>query len=211
MNQLFKVNMTRKQEHGFTLVEMMVVMSIISMLTLLMAAALISAGKQTRLQDAAKTLQSNIRKAANNAITVSPDLNNPDTPSKAWAIELTDGASSYKLVNFSGDGNSSDIIAIPNRSESPANTFSAGSGIYFDILTSELDLVFSSPFAKFKGVAGKIESREIWAEDPETKEITPRPTESGLTGSILIDVKDTEGNTITLEVDAGTGETSIIR
>lgn len=184
-----------KNKGGFTLVEMAVVMSIIAVLFTLMAFGLISAGRQTRLQDAAKTLQSNIRLAANNAISVSPDMEDPTKPAKAWYLEINNGASSYSFKDYNGSGSSSKTINLESgitvEIEEPAST-------------SKVNLVFSSPFARFTAIEGEING---WKEEGEAKEVIPQGTT--ISDDITIKLKDTSGREYKVIINPATGESSI--
>ena len=192
---------------GFTIIEMLVVLSIIAMLFTLMAFGMMPAGKQVRLQNAAKTLQANIRKAANNSIAVSPDMNDPTKPAKAWVLEINNGASDYRLLDYYGDTNP------PNQTSPLPDPINLEGGITVSVqktngspIGTPVYFVFSSPFARFTAAKNNINN---WEDNDDTGEIWPQPPGLVLDEDIMIVVKDPENREIKLIVNYKTGETSI--
>lgn len=197
-------------EEGFTLVEMTVVMSIIAIIFLFGASSMLSVGGQVRLRDAAKTLQSNIRKMANNSISVSPDTTDPTIPAKLWGISVPcgEGNTSYDIFDYHSPEDTSGVITLTKSSPKTIDleggvTISAGG------CSGNVVLLFSAPFARFNAVTNNDPS---WLVDASTKEIYPDP--SDLTNGIIseeikIILKDPKENQMTLTINYKTGETSV--
>lgn len=171
-------------------------MSIIAILFAIMATSMLSSGGQARLRDATKTVQSDIRMAANNSITVSPDLDDPTKTSKAWSLRIPGGVTgSYFIEDYYNDtsGKSSKEIILEG-----GITISAGQ-------SEDLNLVFNTPFAGFKAIDNVISGN--WTPDGDAGSIAPPGSHVG--GDMTITLRDQEDNSMSISVNNGTGEVSL--
>lgn len=203
-----------KNQKGFTLVEIMVVMTMIAIMFSLGALAMMSASRQNQVLAAAREFQSTVRQAANESITVS-NATGTSISAKAWSVAITSGAGSYNLDSYypassiPSGATSADLTKSPkiiNLQNNIQMTVSVDGASYSD--NDVLNLIFSSPFAKFNARKGTIDDLDPWdisvndeatysGGSPEIGKATV--TFSNGTASMDVDVT----------IDLGTGETSI--
>lgn len=203
-----------RREAGFTLIEMMVVMSVTAIIFSLGAFAMMSANRQNQVLAAAREFQSTVRQAANESITVS-NATGTTISAKAWSVAVTSGAGEYSLDSYYPASVilSGATTASLTKSQQTTNlqgnimmTVSVEGTAYSNDET--LNLIFSSPFAKFDGSKGALGTVTVWdisSSDEATygggTSETGKATITFSNGNTALDVKVT--------VDLETGETSI--
>ncbi|MCL5094131.1 MAG: type II secretion system GspH family protein [Patescibacteria group bacterium] len=204
---------------GFTVVEMLVVMTIIAMLFTLSVVSMILAERQTKVKSTAKALQSAIREMANKAITVTPDLRNNTTPTKAWVIKVPGGTGTNTYYQESFTQNDISTLIEPNSSPTDPKPLRTESNVIIQSLaptvasSNSLYLVFGTPFAKFRAVNGS--SISAWSTDLTTKEAYPADTISitslSPNNKIILRVSEASNpnNYMDVEVNVLSGEASV--
>jgi len=200
---------------GFTLVEIMVVMTMTAVMFSLGALAMMSANRQNQVLAAAREFQSTVRQAANESITVS-NATDQTISAKAWSVAITSGAGEYSLDSYypaspipSGEA-SAELTKSPkiiNLQNNIQITVSVDDDSYSD--NDVLNLIFSSPFAKFNARKGIINNLDPW-DISTSDEATYSSGGSSETGTATVKFSNgTASMDVDVTIDLGTGETSI--
>jgi len=195
---------------GFTLIEMMVVMSIIAIMMTLSISSMYNANKQNQVLAAAREFQATVRQAANESITVTNAIGQT-IPAKAWSVAVTDNdtyTGTYNLDSYHQAGDVETSLTKGSKTVTLQNSImisvKVGDTDYGN--AEVLNLIFSAPFAKFKAVKGSIGSSSTWGIDTKTKEASNSGT--AVAGKATFTFSN--GNfSIDVITDLETGETSI--
>lgn len=97
-----------KLKHGYTIIELVVVMGIIAILMLLSASAFVLLRDQAEVDQTAETLVSTIRDAQNRAVSIMPNKN--DIDAKVWAVSITMNDFSLSSIYGTGDNKLGTLI-----------------------------------------------------------------------------------------------------
>jgi len=142
-----------KVKHGFTLIEMMVVLGIISILSLISVGALLANSNYQRLNQSVEQIVSLVRTAQNRseAITMDPNLPSGST-TKAWEFKM-DSTGNYSIVPLNSDGSvlneqQSTIIPDQDKGSLPAGSNPPVVTIGGNSANNTFSAVFTSPFAR---------------------------------------------------------------
>lgn len=196
-----------KEERGFTLVEMVVVMGIIAFLLVISVGGLYSANKQAKVRAAAELFQATIREAANNSISVSGAIGDPSVAAKAWAVEVNaDGTANLASFHTTGALVPGSTNTTLTKSTQQINL---PSGVYASSTLSPITFIFSSPFAKFAYYTSPTSSSSTWTVSNDGSNIV------SLNGSLTYNgnvnsIFSSGGVFSTIGTQLTTGESSVV-
>lgn len=202
--------MFSKKEAGYTLLEIIVSMSIIAVVGGVLIYSLYGAGRVARLDQAAQNVQTAIREAHTQAL--SPAGTDPDI-SKAYGVRITTEGSSedstYKSLTYKKVGGSLLLDTLLNQTLTSGIEITNIKEINSSgVVIKEPDLIyviFTAPFGKAY-ISSEDPSTWTWTEVDGVWQLSP--VTSGVKTTITLE-EEASGLTRDININSQTGEVTI--
>ncbi len=192
--------MLKKIQSGYTLIEIIVSMSILAVVGGILIYALYGAGRVARLDQAAQKIQTAIREA--NTLALSPSGTDPNIP-KAYSVKLTKLGSESTSYEYTG--------TTSPLSENFKETVDFPPGVSIKEITEttsdDLYIIFATPFGK-TFVTGDDYGDWTWTEVEGIWQVSsPNPLGGIIT--ITLTLENDGGIEKNININSQTGETTI--